>query len=279
MSEAVVIGVSGSEHAHPAISWGVDRALAYGLRIELVHVVDVGPVFAGTTFAEDAIVAAEREITLTADRISSDHPELATHGVVLVGQADEKLADYSRDAALLVIGTHRTRLGELTDLYSRRPTRIASAAECSVVVVPSDGSGAHRAGVVVGVDGSELSTRAVRFGAEEASRLDEPLTVVHAWAWAWRWGVDSGADRVDDQVDEEVVLAESGGGLAEDFPDLVVERRLTRELPVEAICSIGFDARLVALGSNGRTPLERFWLGSVSTDVLLRMPAPVAIVR
>ena len=37
--------------------------------------------------------------------------------------------------------------------------------------------------IVVGVDGSEQSTAAVRWAAREAYRRQAPLHVVHAWVW------------------------------------------------------------------------------------------------
>ena len=39
----------------------------------------------------------------------------------------------------------------------------------------------HREGVVVGVDGSDVSHRALAFAADEAARLHEPLTIMSTW--------------------------------------------------------------------------------------------------
>lgn len=279
MSGFIVVGVSGSEHSHPAVDWAVERALAYGSRVELVHAVDVGVVFAGTAVAADAIVAGEEQVTRLAARLSSQHPELTVTGSVAVGRPDDVLIEQATGAELLVVGSHAARFGDIVELYSRRATRIAAAADCSVVVVPPSSGGGPRQGVVVGVDGSELSLRALRFGAEEASRLREPLTAVYAWAWPWPWGLDTVPSREVAGPEEELVLAESLAGIVEDFPDLEIRRRIPRESPVDALHRFATEARLLAVGSHGRNAVERFWLGSVSTDLLLRMPGPVAIVR
>jgi nucleotide-binding universal stress UspA family protein len=279
MSGVVVIGVSGSTHAHPAIEWGVDHARAHGLRVELVHVVDIGLVFSGSPYAAEAVVAAEEQVTELSDRISSQNPELGVSGHALIGSPNEKLVEHAATAELLVIGSHVTHLSGITDIYSRRPGRIAAAADCTVVVVPRTADGPSRSGVVVGIDGSELSQKALRFAADAASRLQEPLTAVYAWASPWPWGLEQGSRREVAGPDEELVVAESLAGIAEDFPDLTVQRQFPREYPVEALCELAAVARLLAIGSHGRNAIERFWLGSVSTDVLLRMPSPVAVVR
>ncbi|WP_457819773.1 universal stress protein, partial [Staphylococcus aureus] len=62
-----------------------------------------------------------------------------------------------------------------------RGVRITAAAGCPVVVVPEVVSREH-AGVVVGVDGSEASEKAIAFAAAEADRTGEGLTAVMTWS-------------------------------------------------------------------------------------------------
>jgi nucleotide-binding universal stress UspA family protein len=281
MSEIVVIGVSGSEHAHPAVTWGVEYAREHELRIELTHVVEPSAVFTGTPSESEAIVAAEVQITEMADRISSQHPDLAARGVVMVGVPETKLISRAGEdeVALLVIGSHSSESDRDAGLYSRRAARIAAESDAPVVVVPHRVDETERSGVVVGIDGSELSIAALRFAADVASRLGEPLTAVHAWQTAWPWGLDGARERDAATPEEELILSESLAGIAEDFPDLEVRRALPRGYAAEALDGIARDARLLAVGSRGVSSAARFWLGSVSTDVLLRMPTVVAVVR
>lgn len=279
MTDRIVIGLSGSDHTHPAVEWGVDYAITHGLRIDLVHVVDTTWGLPDADYVPQAIVAAEDRITFEADRISSNHPGSAVHGEVLTGSPDRELIAHARDARVLVVGSHPTDAFGGGELYSRRASRIAELAECSVVVVPSTPEPAVGAGVVVGVDGSELSMKALRFGADVADRFGEPLTAVHAWVSPWPWGFDAGERRETPPPEDELVLAEAVAGLASDFPDLAVHRSLPREAPASALYAAARGARLLAVGSHGRNALGRIWFGSVSTDVLLSMPCPVAIVR
>ncbi|MCS0498226.1 universal stress protein [Protaetiibacter mangrovi] len=280
MSGIIIVGVSGSEHAHPAIAWAVDHATTHATRLEFVHVVDVGRVFAGTSLASEAVVAAEERITEIAERVISQHPELTATGVVVVGGSERALVEHARDvgASLIVVGSHADR-GALAEVYSRRAARIAASADCTVVVVPSPVDPRGRIGVVVGVDGSEVSAQAVRFAAEEASILGEALTAVYAAELPWPWGVEPQPARFPRSVDDEVVLAEALAGIAEDHPDLEVRRSLPGAHPVEALALAAAGARLLVVGSHGRPAAGRLWFGSVGSDLLLRMPSPIAVVR
>ena len=278
MSGFIAIGVSGSDRAHPALHWGIDYAIAHGLRLQLVHVVDTTWGEAAAEFVTAAVVAAEQRIQEEADRVSSQHPELAVHGVALVGAPDRELVRFAAKAELLVVGSHPLeRFGDL--VFSRTAARIAERAECTVAVIPADvetGGG----GVVVGVDGSELSMKAVQFAAAEGDRFDEPLTAVHAWVRPWPWENEDAYIWPDAPGEEDqVVLSESLAGLREQYPDLKVIRSLPTARPADALYAAALGARLLAVGSHGRNGLERAFFGSVSEDLLLAMPCPVVVVR
>lgn len=275
----VTIGVSGSEHAHPAIGWGVDYAVAHRLDVELVHVVDarLGVIDAD---AAAALVAAEERMTEVVEGVASAHPGLAVRGTVLVGPPDLELISSSRDAAALVIGSHPGDAAAGAQVFSRHAIRIAERAETTVIVVPSDSARNAGRGLVAGVDGSELSMKALRFAASEADRHHEPLTAVHAWMLPWSWGLDyPPVWREEPPSDEQRVLAESMAGLAEDFPDIEVHRSLPMGPAASALHAESRGARMLAVGSHGRNAAGRVWFGSVSADLLLAMPCVVAIVR
>jgi nucleotide-binding universal stress UspA family protein len=277
MTGFIVIGVSGSEHGHPALAWGVAYAVDHNLRVELVHVVDDTWGQHASDFTASAIMSAERRILLERDRISSNHPTIAVHSVVLVGPPDRELVEHARNAELLVVGSHSIeRFGD--SVFSRRASHIAERAACSVVVVPST-TAAPGTGVVVGVDGSELSARAIRFAATYADLKGEPLTAVHAWTPPWPWDVDPGAWPDAPAEEDELLLAEAVTGLGEDFPNLEVIRKLPSARPADALYGASIGARLLVVGSHGRHGLERAWFGSVSAELVLSMPCPIAVIR
>ena len=160
--------------------------------------------------------------------------------------------------------------------------RIAAGAACPVVVVPDfDTSG--RSGVVVGIDGSDASEHALRFAAAEADRLGEPLVAVSVWtpltAPRNTLAVYPELYLTNMQAATEETLALALAGIATDYPDLVVERRVERGYPSQVIGDIAHDARLAVVGTHGRGALARFLLGSISQEILGRLPTVTAVVR
>ncbi|MFC3961587.1 universal stress protein [Nocardia jiangsuensis] len=154
-------------------------------------------------------------------------------------------------------------------------------ASLAPVVVGTDGSGQAGAAVrhpeqpvvVVGVDGSECSERAIELAFDEASRHGCELVAVHAWT---RYGYIPPEER---QRDAEVELAESLAGYAEKYPDVPVRRLVVEDNPARRLLALSADARMVVVGSHGRGGFAGMTLGSVSQAVLHGADCPVVIVR
>lgn len=137
--------------------------------------------------------------------------------------------------------------------------------------------------MVVGIDGSAVSEHALRFAAAEADRLGEPLVAVSVWTplSAPRNSLAVYPDLYLEnmQATTEEVLALALAGIASDYPDLVVERRVERGYPSQVLNGIAKDARLAVVGTHGRGALARFLLGSISQEVLGRLATVTAVVR
>lgn len=277
MAARIVIGLSGSEHSHPALAWGVSYAVDHHLSVDLVHVVDDTWGARAADFSADAIMLAERQMIKEAERVRSNHPTIAVHGVVLVGSPDRELVAHAEHADLLVVGSHPIeRFGDA--VFSRRASHIAERAACSVAVVPTT-TKAPGVGVVVGVDGSEVSERAIRFAAANAALKGDTLTAVYAWTPPWPWDADPGAWPSGPAAEDELVLAESVAGLAEDYPELEIVRTLPSARPADALYGASIGARMLVVGSHGRQGVQRAWFGSVSAELVLSMPCPVCVIR
>uniref|UniRef100_UPI0035621FDD universal stress protein n=1 Tax=Actinotalea sp. TaxID=1872145 RepID=UPI0035621FDD len=195
-------------------------------------------------------------------------------------QPAEALCDLAKDAELLVIGTHR--MSAVERVFSGSLSyQIAAAAPCPVVIVPHLPA-PDAAGVVVGADGSADSLDAVALAAAEADRTGQPLHILHAWQEP---GIYASTDIYPVGLAESVreaerlVLAESGAGLAEQYPDLVVHDHLVHEQPATALLDLGAKSRLIVVGSRGRHGIARVLLGSVSHTVVLHAPCPVMVAR
>ncbi|HXT46212.1 MAG TPA: universal stress protein [Pseudonocardiaceae bacterium] len=187
----------------------------------------------------------------------------------------------SRRAQLLVLG-HRGLGGVAGLLLDSVTVALAAHAACPVVVVrgaePLDALG--QLPVVVGVDGTPNSEAAIAFTFSAANAHRVPLVAVHTW---WDSLVDPALDSLLDwdaiEAEEREVLAERLAGWGEEYPDVPVQRIVTRDRPVHRPLKQARGAQLVIVGSRGRGTFSGLLLGSVSHALLHHAPCPVVIVR
>jgi nucleotide-binding universal stress UspA family protein len=285
----VVIGIDGSEHSRLVVEWGVAEAGRRRLPVRLVHAMTwppyslpVAPGMALPQVDDDLRAAAEAVLAdfraqardLAPDVEVTTHAEVGTPAQVLLGQSER--------AALAVVGSRG--LGGFTGmLLGSTAVEVSAHAACPVVVVRSWGQSGPGAGVVVGVDGSEVSEAAVGFAVEAASLRGTGLLAMHAWRDV---AVDAATvpiavvtDREEVREEAERTLAECLAGWTEKFPDVRIERRLVRDHPAHALITAARDAQLVVVGSRGRGGFRGLLLGSVSHAVLHHASCPVAVVR
>ncbi|TYB97549.1 universal stress protein [Micromonospora sp. WP24] len=282
----VVVGVDGSDSALEAVRVAAREAEHRHRPLRVVHAfswpltaAELGPApFAAQ--AEGLRGEAEQFVSQALAEARKVNPEVPASGVVVDGSATRVLLDESRDGALVVLG-HRG-LGGFADLLIGSVTvQVSARAECPVLVV----RGEPRADgpVVVGVDGSELSTEAVGFAFEEASHRGTSLVAVHAWMNpVVLFPGDVSPLMVDLSTfaeEEERVLAESVAGHAERYPDVSVRHELVHGSPAQALVEQSRGAQLVVVGAHGRGALGGLLLGSVSHTVLHHAHSPLAIVR
>ncbi|WP_338682283.1 universal stress protein [Streptomyces acidiscabies] len=125
--------------------------------------------------------------------------------------------------------------------------------------------------VVVGVDGSESSLRAVDFAADEAALRGAPLRLVHAFLWERYEGAGP--------VTAEDILRTAERRAALRRPDVPVSLDVLPEEPEYALIREGREASLLVVGTRGRGGLAELLLGSVSLAVAARAACPVIVVR
>jgi nucleotide-binding universal stress UspA family protein len=130
--------------------------------------------------------------------------------------------------------------------------------------------------IVVGVDGSAGSRRALRRAAEEAAAHAAALEVLMAWSLldevtAAEFDPKYGDDRARADLDD-IVTTELGGGAAG------VILRVANDLPARALLAAADGAWMVVVGSRGLGGFKGLLLGSVSQQVAHHSPCPVLIV-
>ena len=138
-------------------------------------------------------------------------------------------------------------------------------------------------GIIVGVDGSGHSQRALEWAMNEAAIRHVPLTVltVHPSIVGYFGGVVTSAE--DLALTEEVqtaVKAEAEKVLTElsgPHPESVTVKAV-HSFPVGELVNASKEADLIVLGSRGMGGFSRLMLGSTADQVVRHAHCPVTIV-
>ncbi len=138
-------------------------------------------------------------------------------------------------------------------------------------------------GIVVGIDGSGHSVRALEWAAREAALRQVPLTVVtvHQPAVSY-WG-----SVVVQEADH--TLSDQAHKAAREQTDAVLDRLGERTppqvtvdavsgAPAEELLRAAQDADLLVVGSRGAGGFKRLLMGSVSTMVTHHAHCPVVVI-
>jgi nucleotide-binding universal stress UspA family protein len=136
-------------------------------------------------------------------------------------------------------------------------------------------------GILVGIDGSAHSSRALEWAAKEAAVRHTSLHVltVHQavagfWGGSLRYqGDDELTAKARDAAQAETDQVVSG--LA-DKPESVTVTAV-HGIPAEEILNAGADAEMIVVGSRGGGGFARLLLGSVSSTVAEHAKVPVMI--
>lgn len=285
----VVVGIDGSPASQTALLWALDHASRRHLPVRIIHAFESSMYDVRLSGGYDPSItgslrdAAQQLVDEAAMAAKSAHSEVEVVTRLETGPAAATLIEESEHAQLVVLGTRGS--GGFTSLVIGSTTlHVASHAHCTVVAVPAraaDEPEGH--GVVVGVDGSELSEAAIEFAFQIASETGQPLVALHAWRDPSSSGPGSMLPLVYDPVlvseEERVVLAESLAGWQEKYPDVHVEPKVVHAHPTSALVDEARDARLLVVGCRGRGELRSLLMGSVSHGVLHHATCPVAVVR
>jgi nucleotide-binding universal stress UspA family protein len=138
-------------------------------------------------------------------------------------------------------------------------------------------------GIIVGVDGSGHSRRALEWAMKEAAMRHAPLTIltVHPAIVGYFGGVVTSAGDLElTEQTQAAVKVEGDQVLAEligPHPESVTVRAV-HGFPVEELVDASKDADIVVLGSRGVGGFTRMLLGSTAGQVVQHAHCPVLIV-
>ncbi len=278
MAEKVIVAVDGGLASRAAIEWVIERSKTVVMEVEITSVVELGWMAPGGEEVEYR-TPYEQALKLAHDRLEKQAPHTKITTSIKFGLPAEALILASEDADLLVIGTNKT--GTLAGiLHGTLPLKVAGRAKCTTIVVPT-GWTPRTGQIVAGWDDDGTADAAVDFAVAEAMRLEKPLLIVHAWRIpaAIGEGAAGAAFIFDDLVKaHEEMLRGVTTRVRRSLPALTVKEKLEAGPIVVGVVGAAAGASLLVVGSHGRGVIGGLILGSVSHDVLLNMPAPVAVV-
>lgn len=250
----VVVGVNDSPAARRAVDEAAREAWLYRCRLELVHAFNWAskpePAALGQALLRRAIADARR--VAPGVPVQAQSPE---------GSALTALLRKSRTAAMTVIGD-----GDLLTRICLAPDALTVqvAARAADTVLVTRAAAAPAGPVVVGVNGSAASARALEFAFDAAARRQASLVVVQARE-----------SRDDDSAMPG--LAERTASLKHAYR-VDAQLRIVEGSPDTVLRDASQIAGLVVVGARGRHPYAGL-LGWVAQTVLHHSPAPVVLVR
>jgi nucleotide-binding universal stress UspA family protein len=138
-------------------------------------------------------------------------------------------------------------------------------------------------GIIVGVDGSGHSQRALEWAAREAALRQAPLTVltVHQALAGYAGGaVDYPGDKAATERAREAAQTETDkvlDAIGDQRPAKVTVQAVNG-LPAEELIRASADAEIIVLASRGIGGFARLLMGSVSAQVSHHAKCPVVII-
>ena len=288
----VVVGVDCSAASDATLDWALESAARRGSRIDVVHAWTWGPV-AGEFMVPDApeqrAEAARSAVAGQVERALARRPEDASpvevRACAVEGDPAAVLVQAAASADALVLGRHgQSALSRrlVGPVLGSVPAYCLARSTAPVAVVPHRTPAVLPARVVVGVDASAGSTRALRWALAHADALGVPMVAVLAWQLTTLPAPSSatgGVAPLADWQDSAERLARTS--LAEALPAGradEVEQLVLHEPAARGLLRVVTPDDLLVLGNRGRGGFARLLLGSTSRQCAEHAPCPVVIV-
>jgi nucleotide-binding universal stress UspA family protein len=287
MSGSIIVGFDGSEGSRLALMWAAKAAKDRGRTLEVITTwsmpsADLG-IGASSTLQQELIDELRQEAHTTNDEALKVAAEVGANaiGEVLVGRTPASLVKHSEGATMVVVGSHGS--GGLTGFLLGSVSRqVATHAKCPTVVVRALREDARD--MVVGVDGSPHSLKALEWAFEQASYSGMALHVLHSWEIPPTWSMVEVPS-----YEPEVLIRDYGNaelretseamaGFREQYPDVNVRQEVMKGSPVKSLVKASENAELLVVGSRGLGGFRGLLLGSVSHAVVHKAACPVAVV-
>jgi nucleotide-binding universal stress UspA family protein len=281
-SVGLVVGVDGSAASMAAVAWAAAEAADRRRPLSLCHVIDqrwLADVSISGAVGENVQANARALLDRAAAVAGSVDAAAHVEGRLLEGHPAAELIRFSIHADEIVLGT-RGHGGFGGLLLGSVSAHVAAHSTRPVIVVRER---RHPAGpVLVGVDGSHYSDRAVVYAFDFAARHQLPLRALHCYSDPLtRPGLGTVPLEVSGtaRAAAEQCLSDSVSPWKSKYPQVDVDRVMIPDTPARLLVDMSELSSLVVVGSRGHGPLVGMLLGSVSQAVLRHAHATVAVIR
>jgi len=273
----VVVAVDASDSARDAAGWAADIAADWSAPLHLVHVVPAEP----QDLPMDPLPRWLTELIDAAERAGA-RPCTAE---AQPGDVATTIVARAVGARMVVLGSYGT--GAVAGMLAGTTSQaVVERVACPIAVVRGSAPriAPPRSGpVVVGVDGSAAGAAALDFAADLAASLGSRLLAVRCWSDVYA-APDASAHR--SHRPREVLAAEAAASLGGQLrtisarhPDLQVERKLVDAPPLQTLTECAASARVLVVGTRGRTNQTGILMGSTSQALVEFATCPVVVVH
>jgi nucleotide-binding universal stress UspA family protein len=291
-ARGIVVAFDGTPGSEIALDWAAAAARRQARPLTVLYCVDMAAVPLYPAYSPDDLPREIREgAQATLDRGVERARNFArppeVDGAIVVGTTAAEVVLASKDAELVVIGS-RGRGRFAAGILGSVSYAVAAHAFCPVVVVRGETVVHPDTGhpVVVGVDDSDASHRAVSRAAEMAAAAAAPLRIVHVGRLrspeGWAYVEDTAAGTPHSHAVREraqAILTRARDRVLATHPEVEVETEVLFGEPGHVLAPYGARACLLVVGSRGRGGFAGLMLGSVSHTVIHEATCPVMVVR
>ncbi len=198
--------------------------------------------------------------------VATRHPSVVARAEVVRSAPAKVLIEASRSAELLVVGA-RGRGGFKELLLGSVSDQCVQHAFCPIVVIHDDPDEpplkAPEPRIVVGLDGSLGSTRALTWALEEAHARSASVLGIHAWQFPPIGTFSVGPRNGCETAAREIIKA-AADYAAERAPDVPFEAASPCADTVSALVEGSVGTELLVVGAHGHRGLKGALVGSVA---------------
>ncbi len=294
MAGRIVVGFDGSEGSRQALAWAVAEAAARKAVLQPVMIwqspSDYGEMPYGLVAKDQLAEQAGKRLEQALAEVTGEDRVARAGPLVLRGDPAQVLCEQSANADVLVVGS-RGHGGFAGLLLGSVSTKCAHHSRCPLVIV-RDGNADQGPGpgrvirrILVGVDGSEGSRRALAWAVHEAALHGASVEALEVWRDPYGGDMMPESGMEHSREDRRVLLEDAQERLAAATAEAAGRDRGVDVVPLvlqgdaaRILCERSADADLLVVGSRGHGGFVRLQLGAVGTTCAHHSKCPVAIV-